>query len=67
VSGEVRLKFWVLPDGLVNRVEVTQTTGYPDLDQIASQAMKKWLFEPLSPKEKQIVQWGTITLKFKLE
>jgi len=67
VSGEVRLKFWVLPDGLVNRVEVTQTTGYPDLDQIASQAMKKWLFELLSPQEKQIVQWGTITLKFKLE
>jgi protein TonB len=67
VSGEVILKFWVLPDGLVNRVEVTQTTGYPDLDQIASQAMKKWLFEPLSPQEKQIVQWGTITLKFKLE
>lgn len=67
VSGEVRLKFWVLPDGLVNKVEVTQTTGYPDLDQIASQAMKKWLFEPLSSQEKQIVQWGTITLKFKLE
>lgn len=67
VSGEVRLKFWVLPDGLVTRVEITQTTGYPDLDQIASQAMKKWLFEPLSPQEKQIVQWGTITLKFKLE
>jgi len=67
VSGEVRLKFWVLPDGLVNRVEVNQTTGYADLDEIASQAMKKWLFEPLSPQEKQIVQWGTITLKFKLE
>jgi len=67
VSGEVLLKFWVLPDGLVNRVEVTQTTGYSDLDEIASQAMKKWLFEPLSPQEKQIVQWGTITLKFKLE
>ncbi|MFQ5867833.1 MAG: TonB family protein [bacterium] len=67
VSGEVRLKFWVLPDGLVNRVEVTQTAGYPDLDQIASQAMKKWLFESLSPQEKQIVQWGTITLRFKLE
>jgi len=67
VSGEVRLRFWVLPDGLVNRVEVTQTTGYPDLDQIASQAMKKWLFEPLSSQEEQVVQWGTITLKFKLE
>jgi len=67
VSGEVRLKFWVLPDGLVNRVEVSQTTGYADLDEIASQAMKKWLFEPLSLQEKQIVQWGTITLKFKLE
>jgi len=51
----------------VNRVEVSQTTGYADLDEIASQAMKKWLFEPLSLQEKQIVQWGTITLKFKLE
>jgi len=67
VSGEVMLKFWVLPDGLVSKVEVSQTTGYPDLDQIATQAMKKWLFEPLSPQEKQIVQWGTITLKFKLK
>jgi protein TonB len=67
VSGEVFLKFWVLPEGVVDRVEVTQSTGYSDLDEIASQAMKKWLFEPLSRQEKQIVQWGTITLKFKLE
>lgn len=67
IEGEVLLKFWVLPNGQVSRVQVLETSGHVDLDQSALVAIKKWLFEQLSIQEEQVSQWGTITVKFKLE
>lgn len=67
IQGEVQLRFWVLPEGVVNRVEVVTTSGYADLDQIAVAAMRQWLFEPVSQQEGMQEQWGMMTLRFQLK
>ncbi len=67
VEGEVELKFWVAPEGMVTSVELTRTSGYPDFDSRAMEALKKWLFSPLGKNEEQKAQWGTITIKYSLK
>jgi len=66
IEGDVMLKFWVLSEGNVSRVELVQTSGYPDLDSRAIEALKKYIFSPLGKDEKQEEQWGTITIKYTL-
>ena len=66
VEGEVRLKFWVSPDGTVASVEMETTSGYPDLDSRAMRAVRKYLFSPLGKDEEQEMQWGTITIRYTL-
>ncbi|MGM0440972.1 MAG: TonB family protein [Elusimicrobiota bacterium] len=65
-EGEVKLKFWVSPSGHVKSVEVLQTSGYPNLDSRAMEAMRKYLFEPLGEEEEQEEQWGTIIIRYTL-
>lgn len=65
-EGEVKLKFWVSPSGHVKNVEVVQTSGYPNLDSRAMEALRKYLFEPLGEDEEQEDQWGTIVIKYTL-
>jgi protein TonB len=67
VEGEVDLKFWVSPEGMVTSVELIRTSGYPDLDSKAMEAIKKYLFSPLGKEEDQEEQWGTITIKYTLK
>lgn len=60
VTGTVSLYVIVSPEGTVNsQVRITQTTGYPALDQTAIDAVKKWKFAPTSE-----TSWGLITLHF---
>ncbi|MFC2061648.1 energy transducer TonB [Elusimicrobiota bacterium] len=67
IEGEVKLKFWVSPEGFVTSVELEKTSGYPDLDSRAIEAIKKYLFSPLGKKEEQKEQWGEITVKYTLK
>ncbi|MFW6134102.1 MAG: TonB family protein [Elusimicrobiota bacterium] len=67
VEGKVQLKFWVSPEGMVTSVELERTSGYPDLDSRAMEAVKKYLFSPLESEEEQEKQWGTITIKYTLK
>lgn len=67
VEGEVKLKFWVSPEGMVSSVELEKTSGYPELDSRAMEALKKYLFSPLGKNDDQKEQWGTITIKYTLK
>lgn len=67
LEGEANLKFWVSSGGMVTIVELTRTSGYPDLDSRAIEAVKKYLFSPMGKAEKQEDQWGTITIKYTLK
>lgn len=61
IEGRVDLKFWVLPSGEVSEIEVDKTSGRLEFDNLASQALREWRFEPIEEKEKQ---WGIIPFVF---
>jgi len=61
MDGKVRAKIWVLPSGEVVETAIIQTSGVPEFDQDASQALRKWRFESI---EEQETQTGIVTLRF---
>jgi len=66
VEAEIELTFWVLPNGMVERV-LPSIKGDADLERIATQYLKQWRFTPLPKDQPQVEQWGTIPIKFKLQ
>ncbi|MBN2407844.1 MAG: TonB family protein [Elusimicrobia bacterium] len=58
IEGEVKVKFWVAPEGFVTKVEVEKTSGFPDFDSRAIESVRKYLFAPLGKNEEQKEQWG---------
>lgn len=67
IEGEVEVKFWVSPEGIVNKLALVKTSGYPDFDSRAIEAVRKYLFEPVGRSEKREDQWGTVTIKYFLK
>jgi TonB family protein len=65
LEGEVRLKFWVDPQGNVTNVVVLRKLD-AQLERLAIDYMKRWRFEPLKEEKRQL-QWGTINIKFRQE
>ncbi len=61
MDGKVRVKIWVLSSGEVVETAIIQTSGVPEFDQDASQALRKWRFESI---EEQETQTGIVTLRF---
>jgi len=64
MDGKVRVKFWVLSSGEVIEVTIIQTSGVPEFDQDASQALRKCRFEEIKEEE---TQWGIVTFRFEAE
>jgi len=49
IEASVILEFTVTPEGSVkNLILVRRTSGYPKLDESAMEALRKWLFSPLT-------------------
>jgi len=65
-EGEIELTFWVLPDGMVDRVVPTMK-GDTELERIAIQYLKQWRFAPLPKDKPQVEQWGIVPVRFKLQ
>ncbi len=66
IIGSVRIWFTVTSDGSVrSNMRVTKTTGYPELDKLALDALKQWTFAVSSGGE-DTSQWGIITFTFSL-
>jgi len=63
IEGKVEIKCWVLPSGEVSKVEILLTSGWPELDECACQALMKWEFNPIEGEE---MQWGIVPFKFEL-
>jgi len=64
IEGKVEVKCWVLPSGVVRSVETVLSSGWPELDECAEQALMKWKFSPIKGEE---IQWGIVTFEFELE
>jgi TonB family protein len=63
IGVELKLKFWVLPDGTIGEV-VPLKRGDAQLEQIAIAYLKQWQFEPLALGSPQQKIWGTIPIRF---
>lgn len=66
VEVEVEMTFWVLPNGIVDRV-IPSVKGDAELERIASQYLRQWRFVTLPKDQPQVEQWGMIPIKFKLQ
>ncbi len=66
IIGSVRIWFTVTSDGSVrSNMRVTKTTGYPELDKLALDALKEWRFATFNSTDDSS-QWGIITFTFSL-
>lgn len=64
IEGNVRIKFWVDPDGKVVLTDLLTSSGSPELDVYAEQVLRKYLFEPVNTDKEA---WGIITFRFRLK
>ncbi len=66
IIGSVRIWFMVTGDGQVrSNMRLTKTTGYPELDKLALDALRQWRFASFSSGD-EAGQWGIITFTFSL-
>jgi TonB family protein len=67
IEANVALQFTVTPEGQVkDNILVVRTSGYPQMDEIAVNALKKWTFAAL-PQDKWRDEVGTITFNFSVQ
>lgn len=66
IEAEIELTFYVLPNGIVDRV-IPLVKGGAELERIAIQYLKQWRFVPLPKDQPQVEQWGSIPIKFRLQ
>lgn len=60
----IRLKFWVLPDGSVGEVLPLQR-GDIRLERAAIEYLRSWRFTPVAPNQPRV--WGIIPITYKLQ
>ena len=65
-EGVVTLRFEVLTSGQVGTVQVQRSTGRPDLDRAAVEAIKTWLFEPARRGKEAVAVWVVVPVRFEL-
>lgn len=53
ITGTVKVKCYVLPTGEVSRVEVVLSSGWPELDESACEALMKWRFDAIEGEQTQ--------------
>jgi protein TonB len=65
-EGVMTLRFEVLTSGRVGTVQVQRSTGRPDLDRAAVEAIKTWLFEPARREKEPVAVWVILPVRFEL-
>jgi protein TonB len=65
-QGTVRLKVLVGTNGRASNVEVSQSSGFPRLDQAAVEAVRKWRFEAATDGTNKIQAYTQVAVTFKL-
>ena len=67
IQGVTLLKVRVLETGSVGEISVEQSAGHPDLDRSATEAVKKWRFEPARKGNEPIAVWVLLPVRFQLQ
>lgn len=63
IVGTVHLKFWVLPDGTIDKI-VPIVRSDPEVERVAREYLQKWRFETVDNSMGR--QSGTIPIRFKI-
>jgi len=53
LHGEVKLRIWIKPDGMVRRVEYIG--GHPVLAESALRSVKTWMYEPADRESTDVI------------
>ncbi|MCK9265797.1 energy transducer TonB [bacterium] len=64
IEGNIKIKFWVNPEGKITSAGINSSSGHPELDLYITESFRNWLFEPVKT-DKQV--WGIITFRFRLK
>lgn len=56
-----KIRFQILENGKIGTVELTTSSGYRELDNLAIGAVKKWLYEP------GLMEYRSVKINFKLK
>lgn len=66
-QGTVRLNVLIGPDGLAQKAEIRQSSGFERLDKAALETVMKWRYQPGKRDGMPVAMWFVIPLVFALE
>ena len=66
-EGTVLVEVLVSRDGRVEDLRLSQSSGYPILDQAAMTSIKGWLFEPATVNREKVDMWVKVPVLFHLK
>jgi periplasmic protein TonB len=66
IQGTTLLRVFVLDDGRVGEIQVQKSAGHPDLDRAASNAVKRWRFDPARKGNENVSTWVLLPVEFRL-
>jgi TonB family protein len=64
VEGEVLLRVHVTAFGLVDSVELEQSSGHAGLDSIALLGARRLRYDPATEREQPVAVWATLPVRF---
>lgn len=66
-QGKVLLRVYISAEGLPQRVEINQSSGYDRLDRQATDAVMRWRFVPGKRNGVPEAMWNLVPINFVLE
>lgn len=67
IQGIALLKVHVLVDGRVGEIIVQQSAGHPDLDRAATDAVRRWRFDPARRGHDPVAMWVLLPVDFQIK
>lgn len=67
IQGTSLLRVFVAADGKVGDVVVQESAGHPDLDHAATDAVRRWRFEPARRGTDAVAMWVLLPVEFHLK
>ncbi|OVE78069.1 hypothetical protein BVX98_01455, partial [bacterium F11] len=67
LEASVSIRLWVNPKGrVIDNMYLEKTTGYSELDHLAMEALRRFIFVSLPDDQLQEDEWGVATFRYEL-
>jgi hypothetical protein len=67
IETEFKMKFWVRPNGTVDRIIHLSREGDMKLETVVINYLRQWRFRAIPEDEPQVEEWGMVTITFGLQ